>query len=691
MKTMFLYLLLLPILVSANPKQTPSTIESVTVYLRGAEITRTAEINLVGGRNEIRFTDLSHRIDESSIQVSGLGNVSILAMAYDLDHLNPSTVPPKVSEWQVQIDTLTLQIARWNNSIHGLEEEEKVITTNRLVSTDNQALSLEKVQQISAYYRQRITQIRNEILDTKEKIKRLNEAISQLQRQIQEVNQSPKQETGTVAVTFDAPSAVILSITLKYMVSEAGWVPNYDIKSEALNDELELIYKGNVYQRTGQDWKDVAVVLSTGNPKYNIDKPKLEPHFLNFTSRYQRRSRQATQKQRYAFNPAVKTVSGTITDATGLALPGVNVIIKGTTKGTQTDFDGHYSLDIPYGQELEYRFIGQKNVSQPIYSSIMNLSMEEDLQALEEVVVTAMGSRREKKALGYALTSVTGVSGKVAGVQIRGAGSNKYKTAPAPLYIIDGVPVTGFMDGDLDPQEIQSTRTLTQTEASSLYGSRGNHGVVIIKTKPSSTIEGATKTEFRIKKTYSIASDGDITAVRISTFEVPATYAYYAAPILNENVFLTARFSNWERHQLLPGEANIYFEGTYAGKTVLDPYTTQKDMVLSLGIDPNITVSRTQDRNFKSKSFTGSNRVLERTYTLEVKNNKGVAIKLKLLDRIPKSQHKDIKVSEIVTENADYDAKKGLLEWELDLGPQQRHTEKFSFQVKYPRGRFISL
>lgn len=213
----------------------------------------------------------------------------------------------------------------------------------------------------------------------------------------------------------------------------------------------------------------------------------------------------------------------------------------------------------------------------------------------------------------------------------------------------------------------------------------------LLPLKKSNTLEGTTKTEFIIKKAYTIPLDNDITAIEINTFKLPANYEYFAAPIINENVFLTVSFTNWEQHQLLPGEANIYFEGTYAGKTILDPYSTKKEMVLSLGIDPNITVSRKRERNFKSKSFTGSSRILNRTYNLEVKNNKGIAIDLKVLDRVPKSQNKEIKVDNLVLNNAEHDSKKGLLTWRLKLQPQQSQTEQFSFQVKYPRGKYISL
>lgn len=700
MKNLIILLFFTSSVLFANDTKIPSNIKSVTVYLSGAEITRAANCTLNEGMNEIVFTGLSHKIDESSIQVSGLNAVSILSIDYDLNYLEKSESDPQLKEWETEFKKLEYEITLLKNLIAGLQEEEKVITTNRMVSTDNQVLNLEKVKEISQYYRERITAIKNEVFETNLKINTLNKEKVALQQQMTEVNSAPEKEQGEITIKFDAPIKTNLQITLKYLVNDAGWVPNYDIKSTKINAPLQLAYKANVYQNTGQDWNDVNIILSTGNPSFNISKPNLKTHYLNFTSAYSRKYSSTQKKKGYAFNPVVKKVVGTVTDGTGLPLPGVNIIIQGTSQGTQTDFDGNYSIEVPYGQELVYTYIGQRDVSLPIYSSIINVQMEEDAQALEEVVVTAMSTKREKKALGYAVSEVDmarTLNGKTAGVQIRGVSGASYRAPkvkyepPQPLYIIDGVPADGFVEGDIDANEIQNIDVLKGADATALYGSRAIAGVVLITTKKSNTKEGATKTEFDIKKVYTIATDNDITAIEMNSFELPASYEYFAAPIVDENVFLTASFTNWEKHQLLPGEANIYFEGTYAGKTVLDPYTTKKEMTLSLGIDNNVTVTRSQDRNFKSKSFTGSNRLLQRTYNLEVKNNKGVGIDLKLMDRIPKSENKEIKIDDLVMENAEHDTKKGLLTWKMKLDPKESKKESFSFKIRYPKGRYISL
>ena len=692
MKKLLFLLSLCPLFIFGNDKKIPSTINDVTVYLSGAQIYRKAQCSLSEGKNKFVFTGLSAKVEESSIQISGLESVSILSMSYDLNYLEKNTTDPQVKKWEDEIIERQHQTTMLNNIIAGLDEEEKVITSNRSINNRLQSLDLDRVKQVSAYYRERITAIKNEIFKTNLKINAHKLEINKLQKQLAEINNVPEEEQGELTITFDAPVASNLKLSISYLVRDAGWIPNYDIKSKKLNAPIDLAYKAHVYQKTGKDWDNVKVTLSTGNPNINVSKPNLGAKYLNFVSRNARRAKTAPKKKGYTYNPMVRKITGTVVDNSGAPLPGANVVVKGTSRGTTTDFDGNFELDVSSGKELVVSYIGFVPYEIPIYSSVINVQMEEDASTLDEVVVTAMGTRREKSTLGYAVTSVDvgrTLQGKAAGVSIRGY--NSVPKVQPPLYIIDGVPLAGFMEGDLDENEIQNIEVLKGAEAEAVYGSRGANGIIVITTKKSTVQDDLTNTKFVIKKPYSIVSDGDITAIEINTFQLAAEYEYFAAPLVNENVFLTASLKDWEKFQLLPGEANIYFEGGYAGKTNIDPFTVKKEMTLSLGIDPNITVSRKQQRNFKSKSFTGSNRILDRTYDLEVKNNKSLAINLKLMDRVPISQNREIKVDDIDPQTASYDKKSGLLTWDLKLESQESKKESFSFQVKYPRGRYISL
>ncbi len=212
-----------------------------------------------------------------------------------------------------------------------------------------------------------------------------------------------------------------------------------------------------------------------------------------------------------------KKVTGTVTDQNGFPLPGVSVVVFRTAIGTTTDFDGNYAISASEGQTLRFSYLGQKTIIKAIgSSSTINVQMEEDAQALEEVVVTAYGSQRKElstaaisqvsaeqigafvpstsidnilqgQAAGVNVTAANGRPGQTAFVQIRGVGS--INASSTPLYIIDGVPLSVDDANDINPlnninpNDIESLSILKDAATVSKYGSRGANGVVLITTK----------------------------------------------------------------------------------------------------------------------------------------------------------------------------------------------------------------
>jgi TonB-linked SusC/RagA family outer membrane protein len=224
-----------------------------------------------------------------------------------------------------------------------------------------------------------------------------------------------------------------------------------------------------------------------------------------------------------------RVITGTvISEEDGLGLPGATVLVKGTTVGTTTDLDGNYSISVPAGSDvLIFSFVGLKASEEAIGNrSVVNVTLKVDASQLSEVVVTAIGIEREKKALGYAVTSVDNaqlenrpeadvarvLQGKVPGVSITstngmsGSGTNMvirgYSSATGsnqPLFVVDGVPFNtssnaqnGFTTGgattssrflDIDPNNIESMSVLKGLSATVLYGDQGRNGVILITTK----------------------------------------------------------------------------------------------------------------------------------------------------------------------------------------------------------------
>ncbi len=236
-----------------------------------------------------------------------------------------------------------------------------------------------------------------------------------------------------------------------------------------------------------------------------------------------------------------KTISGTVTDQDGLPLPGVNIVVEGTTNGTQTDFDGNYSINGEVGQTLLFTYIGQTDVRITIgANNTINVQMVENAQALEEVVVTAQGIKKEKQALGYAVSEVKSdeleqraegdvgriLTGKASGVNITaqsglsGSGTSiiirglsTFSGSNQPLFIVDGVPFDSgtnnqgdFVDGnngssrflDLDPNNIESVNVLKGLAAATLYGTAGRNGVILITTKSGSSASAVKKSEVTV-------------------------------------------------------------------------------------------------------------------------------------------------------------------------------------------------
>ncbi len=618
-----LLLLLLPSLLVAGEIKPKSTIKEVTVYRNGAQVTSESAVNLPKGVSEVYLTGLSPLIDQNSIQISGLKDASILSISYAVNYVDKKADTGKIKQLEALLAEKRKQNSVVQNLINGLREEQTLLTSNRALKGEQQNLTVAQVTAFAQYYRDRHAAIQNEMYDASLKNGLLNKEINDLSQELGKLQTESREQRGEILVKIDAPAPVALSLITKYNVSQAGWFPIYDIKTQGIKQPLSIFYKAHVFQQTGEDWTDVKVTLSTGDPNINSIKPDVQPQYLNFIQEY-RQAQSAPKSYGYKYNPTVKKITGIVYDQTGMPVPGANVIEQGTNNGVQTDIDGRYSLNISSGQNIAFSYIGMTSQVLPVYSQQMNVTLQDDTQVLDEVVVVGYGTQRRKE-----ITAA----------------------------------ITTISRDDIE----QQTATGDVKEM------------------------GVTNAVFKITKPYSITSTQEVTVITIDQLEMAATYEYFSAPLLNENVFLTAKVKDWEKFDLLPGEANIYFEGSFAGKTFLDPLQTTEELVISLGVDPNVIVERKQIDNLKAKSFLGGTRIVSKNYEITVRNNKSTDINLVLMDRIPVSQNKEIKVEEVKTGGAEYDDKKGLLTWKLDMKPKESVKKQLSYEVRYPKEKRVNM
>ncbi|WP_419032626.1 DUF4139 domain-containing protein [Dysgonomonas gadei] len=342
-----------------------------------------------------------------------------------------------------------------------------------------------------------------------------------------------------------------------------------------------------------------------------------------------------TAPPRYDTQVDNNQVSGVVFENSGEPLVGVTVVVKGTTIGTVTDLDGRFSLAIPQnGKELVFSFVGMVSQTLPITGSSMHIYMQEDSKMLEEVVVVGYGTVKKELA------------GAVAGVQVQ-----KSKSAPpaAPAFERKDVAM------------------------------------------PTAQVENQTAVEFEIKIPYTIKSDNKNTIVEVDRYELPADYEYFAIPKINKDAFLLANITDWEKYNLLEGEANIFFENTYIGKTILDTRYVSDTLSISLGRDKNILVSRDKVKDFNTKKFLGSKKEDTRAWKISVRNNKSQPINFVILDQIPVSTTTEIEVNAENLSGADLNTDTGEVKWKMELNPSAKKELELKYKVKYPKDRNLTI
>jgi uncharacterized protein (TIGR02231 family) len=195
--------------------------------------------------------------------------------------------------------------------------------------------------------------------------------------------------------------------------------------------------------------------------------------------------------------------------------------------------------------------------------------------------------------------------------------------------------------------------------------------------------------EFNVTSAYSIPSDNNPHQVDLTMNNVNAVYAYGAVPKADKDAFVTAKVSGNDLVNQISGEANVYFDGTYTGKTFING-TSSDSILLSLGRDKRIQIQRTLLKDFSSKSFSGGTRRELSTWEISIRNTRKEAISIIIEDQVPISTEKEIEVKLLSNGGASYDEATGKLTWNLMLEGEKSQSVKFSFEVKYPKEKLIN-
>ncbi|NVK52784.1 MAG: mucoidy inhibitor MuiA family protein [Flavobacteriaceae bacterium] len=617
-------LLLLLVFISAslfsqvNPeKKISSKVSEVVVFLESAQVTRKKTITINKGITELKFIKLSPFVVGKSIQVKSTNDVEIQAVNFEKNYLEKQIKNPKLIKLENDLITTQKKIEIQNTYLNINQEEIKFLQSNRNIGGKNQILTATNLKNAATYYGGKYKALKLESLNIKEKLRALYNSVSDIKNQIGNFTSKKEFATGEIVVKLKTNTNTTISLELTYNVGNAGWFPSYDIRVNNINSPLSLVYKANVKQNTKVDWNNVKLRFSSADPSISSEAPELKTHFLNYNS----------VPPIYKRN--IATVSGIITDKEG-PLPGVSVLVKGTTIGTETDFDGYYSITLPKdANTISFSYLGFKTEERFITSSNISLRMKEDSNTLDEVVVTGYG---KKKSVDSAL------KGRVSGIQIGDKKNNK------PKYSI-----------------------------------------------PTKQIVNQTTVNFEINSPYTLKSNTKNYIVGMKTYDVYTDYQYYTIPKINKNAFLIAFLTDWEKLNLLEGEANIYFEGTYIGKSLLDTRFTEDKLKISLGKDKNVVINREKIKDFTTKQFIGNKKQENKAWKISIKNNKSQNINISVFDQIPISTLEEIKVEYDKSNTGNLNNETGEVLWKLNLSPNNIKSLLLKYSIKYPKKKKIIL
>ena len=621
MKIALLLCLLATLIAShaAAPTPVASRIESVTVFLTGAQVTRAARITLPAGETQYRLEKLSPYVDAQSIRVRAAGELMIKSVFYQRNYLDSTRQSEESQAITTRMEELRRQIARQEARLAVLTEEEALLIANRTLGGRNESVTTAQLQAMADFFRERLTDLKKQQTSLRFAIEDLKSEQQRLQQQRNGLSAEPEEPSGEIVITVRAEKRETVNLEVSYTVAQAGWYPTYDVRVADVASPVQVLYQANVQQQTGEDWNEVELTFSNANPQQNSTRPTLNPWYLDF---YQpNRIRGVAPLSNRGLS--IGQVRGRVTDGTGSPIPGVNVLVQGTTVGTVTNLDGQYQLALPQNaQSLMFSSVGYASQEVPIYEAEINVALEVDIQALSEVGVVGYGSA---------------LQGRVAGVEV--VEEKKADQRPVPVS-----------------QVVQPTTV-----------------------------------SFAVDIPYTIPSDGENYTVAMQDLSIPATYEYFCAPKVSETVFLTALITDWEVYNLMAGEASIFFEDTFVGRSVLDVDQPSDTLTVSLGQDRGISVSRTRVADYSEKNFFGTTRSEQVGYEIALRSNKAQPVSVVVEDQMPVSTNEQIRVDVEETSSADYNETTGLLRWSLELPPAETKKLRFGYEVKYPKGQRVDL
>jgi hypothetical protein len=646
-------------------KRENAPIQQVTVFKNGAQVEHSKSITLSAGKQFVVFEKLTEFVDPSSIQLKCSESATILSVRVRKNYDETSLKETDLKKLTTSKKALETKKSQLEDDYHVLLVEEELMQNNSRLWSNQSGVKVAELKEAVAYYHTKLTETAKQKTIIQTEIEDLTKQINTVEQEINTRSSLPVTIYSEVVVELSTDRSGEATFNFSYITPKAFWKPYYDMRSDGIGSAVALEAKGLVSQNTGIEWKNVKLVLSTNDPYDNTQEPTIEPWYLDYYSALPQR--QASYRPAAQFNYNGETIHGEVLDiSTGepLAFAKISMSQDGRNFVT-TDAAGKFSFQVPRNENaFNVSYLGYTPQYLSINAPYYKIALIPEAIVMESIDYTIAGDTFTWDAGNAATESYTATSPSY---------SLGYNSMPAEAVMDQKSRRKGKMNG------VYSSPPPPPAPLS--YGN----------TVSVSQVVKDLRMEFVIETPFTIPSDNADHRVPIAVYQMPATYEYHSVPKFDEGVFLVAQISGWEKLNLLSGESNIYFDGTYIGKTYIDVNSTKDTLSFSLGKDNKIKVERKKSQEMSKTRLVGSRYKYEVTWDYTVRNNGGGAIPIIIKDQFPISTNSDIKVKEGSYEGAKYDENTHILTWEFITKTGESKTFKFDFSVDYGKTQPVYL
>lgn len=277
-------LLIGTIALAQKPIFTTAKVKSATVYFNAAELSQTATATLPAGASEIVIKNVAVNLNENSVQIGAPSGVTVLSVQFTNNYISEYETDSKSPALKIVRDSIVLvqkEIQKVNNTINSENKTIQLLDKNQQISGVNSGLNVTELMKMVDYYKNKQIEIANTINTLSEKQQKLNETLRKLNNKLEvNANKEEKTSSGKLIVQVMNQTAGVIPFDISYLTDNATWTPFYDLRAESVTSPINMMYKAQVIQNTGIDWKKVKLTLSSGLPNQNNQAPILSSWFL---------------------------------------------------------------------------------------------------------------------------------------------------------------------------------------------------------------------------------------------------------------------------------------------------------------------------------------------------------------------------------------------------------------------------